>query len=1839
MKHLLPSYQLLLWLGLSFLLVTCSKEMIEISQNNFQPEVATQENLVFNFDRDMVGDTLLSVWDSTEFVKISPKVEGKFKWESPRKLIFSPLKGFAPSTEYEASPNPILGSGEMSVNTRQKVKFHTPFLELVGQDIFWSQNGRNTQQLRIDLLFNYNVEVKDLAQLLSLNIAGQNRGNLRVISRENTDRVALVLDQSLNEDLDGKELVLKIASGIKCSNSQYESRETMGFTAKVPSKNKLQILEVSGEYEGRKSFIRIKANQAIPVANAINNIKIEPEVPHQFKELDNGLKIEGIFKPGVNYQVTFGQQLRGVFNVALGRYMSRQAEFKIRKPAISFVKKNGGYLSRKGSKNIAIRIDNVEEVSLKIYKIYEQNLSHFFADEGHYYSSREGQNLYEGRLDLSNYGDLIVNKNYKTKSLPLVADNRVLNLDLEDFKNEIKGIYLVQVVSSKEQFVNSSRIISISDLGLIVKKNDQDAYVFVNSILDAEAISGAKVKLISQSNRIIAEGTSDGEGIVKLESYAKNTDSEELEASMITVRKGEDFNYIHFNRSHVDRSDFEVSGLRFGKRKYQAFLYAERNLYRPGETIHYNTIVRTLDWENARKMPIKVELTLPNGRVYNQIQARLSEEGSYSGSFKMPASALTGTYNLKVYMATGELLDNLPISIEEFMPDRIKMRVQLTEKGYRDKLKTPLRAGSDVHAKLEVRNLFGPPAANKAYQMSLYISQKEFVSDGYKDYDFSLSKHNNLPSNSNNNYEEREGQTNRKGEAYETFKISSFQLNRGLLEAKLYATVFDENGRSISQNVSENVYTQDAFLGIKELNSYHSAGSPIDFKFIAVNKDDFATSSAANVQVIRYDWQTVLEQGYGGEARYVSRRQERVLVDKDINIANIGSVFQFVPEVSGEYELRLGLPNSEYSVSKRFYAYAYESTVSSSFEVDRDGKVSITLDKPKYQVGETATALFTTPFDGRLLVTVEQDKVMKHFYLRTKNRSVEAKIPLSAEHLPNTYITATLIRPMSDGAIPLTVAHGFASVSVEKPEAKLELEIIAAEKSESNTKQTIKVKTNKAQAGVEVTLAVVDEGILQIKNYQTPAPHPAFYAKRALEVSAYDLYPQLFPEISLNRSSVGGGGVDFDARSNPMVNKRVKLVSFWSGRLQTNAAGEASYTIDIPYFSGTLRIMAIAHKDDAFGSAESKMIVADPVVISTGLPRFLSPNDKIKMPVSLFNTTNLPADAQVQVQATPNLKIEGQTKQNISIGADNEKNIEFEITAAQVIDSAKVMVRVQSMGRTFSQELDINIRPIVGLVKDSDFGVVSAGQRVDIPFTPDLVPSTASAQLLVSRSPLAQFAESLEYLVEYPHGCLEQITSAAFPQLYAKELMEQITPDLRYAQNTEERIQNNVQNAIFRLQSLQSYDGGLRYWGSGYETHWFGTAYALHFMLEAEKLGYQVNEPMMTRMRDFLKERLRYRRDNLENYEYFNDQNYAQSRKILPKEAVYSLYVLTLSDDYDLPSANYFRLNADKLALDSRYLLALVFKMIGDTKSYQSLLPNRFAGERSMPDLKHSFGSYLRDQALTLNALLEQDPENGQIPIIAQSLSLGIKNANYLNTQERAFTLLALGKLSKLLNNSRASGQVLVNGNRVGQINNNALNITQNLLGNKASVQADGAGNLFYFWQTKGLSASGKVKEGDSFLKVRRTFYNRQGEVVQGNTFRQNDLVVVRITVEPIANERIENVVITDMLPAGLEIENPRLSESPILPWLKSSYYDRPDHLDIRDDRINYYLDVESPKEQNRGGERIVRPQTFFYLARAVTKGTFQLGPVSADAMYNGSYHSYSGSGTVRIIDRNNPNN
>jgi uncharacterized protein YfaS (alpha-2-macroglobulin family) len=1829
MKMYLPHFLrfVLLSILISSLLFQCSRlpfNEVAVVGSNFGDVVQQTQNLTFTFNKNVGPTNQFDEWDSTQYVRFIPAIQGKFKWTAPNELVFSPTKSLDPATDYRAelTDNLLKRSDKKDLKVSgDEIAFHTPYLQLSSVENWWSRSRETGQPVaKTRLNFNYPILSAEVAG--KVNVSADDKAlTLQTAPGDSPNSVALAL-MNAPAQKNGVPLLIKLDKGVKVPNTVYVSKEAIEETSTLPSRYKIELADVQTSYENAQGVIRVITTQTVQADGKLSTFyTIQPAVETTAELIENGFTIRGNFNEADTYVLTLTDQIRGELGTKLEEPVTRDLFFGKVPASIQFANKKALYLSSKGAHNVGLNIVNVPKVQVKIAKVYENNILSYFRNN-RYEDYRENASGDRGPSGTFNYSDdeqndlstVLVNKTVETADLPNVRGVSALNLALPDAKNDFKGVYLVSVDSKDEAYLQANQLVSLSDIGLVAHQTKNEVFVWANSIHTAEPLQGVEVTLVSNNNQSVYTLKTDGSGFVKFDKVAEKAPG--FKIALLTARTSDDFNFLFLPDTQVETSRFDVAGKYDNESGFDAFVYGDRDIYRPGETVHFNTVIRSQTWQSVGEIPVLIRILTPNGRELQVFRKTTNAQGAVTTDVPLSPAAVTGSYSIEVLNANNVLLTSQSVSVEEFVPDRIKVDV-LTDK-------SDYKSGQTITLSATATNLFGPPAADRSYEMELQLKRKAFTPKGFEEYDFDISNSQSGANAGKNDVfpkEVRQGRTNANGQATEKFPIPALYQDIGLLEAKLFITVFDENGRPVNRLRRLDVLTQDTFFGTRLPDRYVATNTPVSPELVALDPTGTVRASgSAAVDVVRYDYQTVIEkESNGGQIKYTTKRREKSVYANVLTFKGGKANFRYVPTVSGEYEIRVRRPNAVNYAATSFYAYGYGSTSASSFEVSQEGQVLMTLDKPVYQTGDKANVLFKAPFDGKLLITVERNSVLEQVWLKTTNKSAEWNFSLGSTHLPNVYVTATLIRAIDNTNLPLTVAHGFASIPVQDADTKLPVTITAATQSRSKTKQTITVKTAK---NAQVTVAVVDEGILQLKNFKTPDPHGFFYQKRALEVGSHDLYALLYPELSLkSTSSVGGDGYDLEKRVNPLSNGRVQLVALWSGILESGSDGEATFSVDIPQFSGDLRVMAVAYKDNAFGSVNSNMKVADPIVISSGVPRFLTPGDQLELPVNLSNTTKQVATVTAKLSLTGPLVADSISTQKLTIQPGRESRAMFRLSAKQAIGAGTLIITAKGLNETFTEKTEITVRPAASLQKTTMSGAIAGGKAQTLQLAGTYLPGTAKASLTLSRSPVAQYGRELSYLLGYPHGCIEQTISKAFPQLYFADLAKQLNTNTYFVRAGESDLNpaTNVRQAIQTVESLQTPGGGFSMWpgmavvsGRTNVDSW-ATAYALHFLAEAQEAGYEVRPAVTSQAIDFLTTLTN--RPATENDVIFDEAGGRTVRKVASRTTIYALYALAIAGKPNRSAMNYYKQNSGLLTPDSRYLLASTFFRVGDTRSFSALLPKKFTDNTTGRQTAGSYASPIRNLALVLDVLVETDGNNLQIPTLARQLAGALKQANYLNTQEASFAFLALGKLARQSANSTATATVTTNKTVIGSLNGPLLTIKRVPTNAPLNLTAKGAGSVYYLAQSEGVPASGKITEEDNGLRVRRAYLDREGNQLEA--IKQNDLVVVKITLASTNGLDVENVVITDLLPAGLEVENPRLSEPRDMPWIQKPA--TPDYFHLRDDRINFYTTATGTEK------------SFYYLARAVSRGRFVVGPVSADAMYNGEYRSYNGARTLTV--------
>ncbi len=1786
----------------SLFLSSCSnKDSVEIL--SFSPIGETKPLTYFQveFSESLAPTNIIDEWVADDLIEFEPKISGKFKWLDSKTLIFSSDYPLSPSQNYKATvSNQVLYNNQYSSDF-EKYDFHTPYFDVTKAEYFWTQLEDEDYRISVkaNLIFNYPVLPDMLEQNLKVTINGKQASDFKIVTEESSKIIAVDLGE-INQTDKKQDLVITIKKGLNSIVGKNPTSETRHFSYTLPPLTRVAITGVSSGYDGTNGWIFVNTTQKIKHNDILKHITLKPAKDVKVSSSENGFKIEADFMKSKSVTLNISKGLSGLYGGELEFEYEQIITLVDIEPTISFSSKKGKYLLLGGNENLEVNTVNVDGVEIEVSRIYKNNLLHFLNNYSYYYNSDYD---YSPTYYTGNFGDKIYSEKKKLDSDRNWQNSFNINLN-SVLKSKQKGIYTVNVRSEDRRWLKDSKMIAISDMGIITKRSDSDLIVFVNSISSAKPIANVDVEIISSKNQVLLKGKTDAEGVI----HFKETRNliGESNPTLITCELENDFNYIDLRETEIETSRYDVGGITQYSNFFNAFIYSPRNIYRPGEEVIITGIVRDEKISLPDELPVYIKVISPTGKIFGEYKKQLNEQGSFELSFNLPDYVQTGTYFAELYVNSKEMIGGYEFKVEEFVPDKIRVSVSSEKQKYIPNEK--------VKFNLDAEFLFGAKASGLKYEADIQLQSRKFRSKNYPKYNFANSS-------AHDQYYENsfvDGILDEEGKAEFNYQIPNILASSGFIQGTAFVSVFDLTGRTVNRPAMFKVYPKDHFIGIRSKGYYHGVNSKLSYQFIAVDKEDKALRNFESVvELIRFEWQTVLKKGRNNKFYYASEKKEIIEWKKELTL-NGGTNFQLSVEKSGRYEIRIYKKGSSDYQRDDFYVYGWGGSTASTFEVNKEGRVEILFDKEAYQPGEEATILFTTPFSGKMLVSFERDKIYNYKIIDVENKSAELKVNITEDYLPNIYISATLFKEHSERSeTPFLVGHGYKSITIEQKTNRLPLQITAPTKIEPRSNQRIKIKSL-PEKDIFVTLAVVDEGILQLNDYQTPDAYSYMYAKRPLNVDSYDLYKLLLPEIVSKSSSSGGDGLasEFKKRTNPVKSKRFKLLSFWSGIKKTDSNGEVVVNMKIPQFNGEVRVMALAYSGKRFGNAEARIKVVDKIIIEAEIPRFLTLGDSLISNVTILNPNNLNGKLNLSFKVEGPLK--NISKKNIEINLVKGKNasVQFKLTTEQKIGVGKIIIQSSGIAKV-KEEIEIGVRPASALVTETGDGVISAGEEIEVKIPRGYLDATQNTSLLISKFPSIKLAKHLKYLVGYPYGCLEQTTSKVFPQLYFEELAKLAAPEFYKTKNPKYYVMEGIR----KIESMQLYDGSFTYWHGGHYSNWWSTVYAAHFLVEAKTAGYNVSETVLENVLGYLGKQAKSkqvgtrksgRRSRVNN----NTQTVAL---VARKEVLYSLFVLSLANKADISTMNYYKAHPDLLTIDSQYLLAASFGLSGKMNAFYELLPSESSVKKMRRNSGGDFDSEIRANSIILYTLLSVDPNNEKIPFMVKHLSK-IGEAIY-STQERAFALLALGKAASMNSDSDVQVKINLDGKTIKTFVGNNIRISDKKL-NSSSVDlsAKGNGKVFYSWETEGVKVNQPVIEKDSYLKVRKKYYNyKTKKEITNNKFKQGDLVVAKISLTGF-EQSAKNIVISDLIPAGFEIENPRLKSESQFNWnIKNKM--PIDYLDIRDDRLLLFTSL-------------IRKHTteYYYLLRVVSKGKFIQPAIGAEAMYDREINSYNGYKTIEVI-------
>ncbi|MCB0429060.1 MAG: hypothetical protein H6585_02890 [Flavobacteriales bacterium] len=1339
-----------------------------------------------------------------------------------------------------------------------------------------------------------------------------------------------------------------------------------------------------------------------------------------------------------------------------------------------------------------------------------------------------------------------------------------------------------------------SRNILASNIGLVAKRGEEGSMsVFVTDLRTALPLSGVTLEVVDYHQQVLASASTDGDG--------KATIAVKEKPFLLIAKQGAERGYLKLDDgSSLSLSQFDISGERIQK-GVKGFLYGERGVWRPGDSLFATFILEDKLKTLPENHPLVFEFRNPEGQLVKRIVNPKSEDGFTRLAFKTDEDAPTGNWGGKVKIGAIEF--SKTFKIENIKPNRLKIDMKF---GTESIDATSLAGGIPFHTEW----LHGGKAKNLDVKVDLTLAPSVTHFPKYNDYVF------DDPTTKFYAEEQTlfEGKVDEEGNTRIEGKIESENRAPGMLTAKFLTKVFEPGGDFSQDRFSIPFHPFTHYAGLKLPKGDATRGMLLTDQdhpvwLVAVdNKGKPAPNRNLKVEFYKVEWRWWWDTSPDNLTSYNNDNWHSPLQQETVTTNEKGEA-TFNIRINypdwGRYLVRVTDTESGHSSGKTVYidwpGWAGRA------RNDGNGAALLTFntDKESYTVGEEAVVTIPSAKGGRALLSIESgSKVLQSYWLGTEDGQTVFKLPVTKNFAPNAYLHVTLLQPhgqtVNDRPIRM---YGVVPIKVVDPSTELHPEIKMPEvlRPEEDVKITVSEKDGHPMS---YTLAIVDEGLLGLTRFKTPDPWPVFYAREALSVKTWDLYDQVIGAYGGKLDKLlAVGGDEVNKPKGGKKAQRFKPVVKYLGPFYLNG-GSRTHTVHIPQYVGAVRTMVVAGHDGSYGCAEKSTPVKKPVMVLATMPRVLSPGEKVSLPVTVFAMEKNVRNVAVHIETKGQLKISGQQEQTINFDEPGDQTVNFNLKVIDAIGTGKVTVKATSGSETATYEVELDVRP----PNPAEMNVVSQVLDPGASWSPDItafgLPGTNKATVEISTLPPIDLERHLKYLIQYPHGCVEQTTSGVFPQLYLDALME--LPESKHME-----INRNINAGIQRLVSFQGPSGGLYYWpGNNSEYSEWGTCYAGHFLIEAAARGYNVPSSFFS---------------NWVNYQSNLAVQWRYSRNNSDLLQAYRLYTLALAKNPDIGSMNRLK-EQPGISESARWRLAAAYSIIGQPEAAAKLTQSISTDVKSYHELSYTFGSDDRDLALILETLVLMNKKEDAFKVM-KKLSNSLSSDKWMSTQTASYALLSIGKYAKNMSADAMSFQADINGS-VMKIENLKKFVAQKKFtlkpgSNKATMKNQSKMGLYVRVIIEGIPKAGEEMESAKDLQISVAYRNLDGKEVDPASIEQGTdfMAVVKVTHAGSRAEDYQQMALTQIFPSGWEIINDRMDGQS-----ETEGYDLPTYEDIRDDRVHMYFNL------NRGQTKVFR-----VLLNASYLGSYYLPAVQSYAMYDESIHARTKGRWVEVIQTPNP--
>lgn len=1768
--------------------------------------------------------------DSRELFDFSPSLKGKTYWIDPQTVEFRPSENLKPGKEYEAT----FKLGQVAQTEKGLEDFDFTFKAIkpgiaLTQNGLVSENNTSVDYMKLSGEVNTADEEEAIDIEKTINLDFDQKLKIKWQHDPANNRSKFTIDSIKKTDNDQK-LILKWDGD--AIDADQEGKEEI----RVPALNKFEILDIK-PIQGEEDYALIQFSEPVSISQDLNGLVSLGDFSDLKFTIDaSQIKVYAPEELKGSYTLTAMAGIENINAAKLSVGKVKNLDFEDKLPAVSIDGK-GTILPNTGKLVLPFEAINLKAVDVTVIKIYQNNIPQFFQS-----------NNYNDEQELRRVAKPVLQKTVRLdedKTLNLHKKNR-FTLDLDKLiKAEPGAMYRVTIsfrlkynafpckandaperknddndnaeygeennggdaIDEDDDFwqkynsyysdgyryedrdnpctpsyYNSdrwaSRNLIASNIGLVAKRgSDNSMLIVATDLLTAAPMSGVALELLDYQKQVIFTTKTDGDGIAKFDL--------KRQPFLLIAKKGDERGYLKLdNGNSLLLSRFDVGG-DVVQKGLKGFIYGERGVWRPGDSLYVSFILEDKQKKLPANYPVTMELYNPKGQLYKRLINGRPTNGFYSFKTATTSADPTGNWLAKVKAGGATFSKNL--KIETVMPNRLKIDFNIGDRAY-------LVAGTSASA-LSAKWLFGAPAQNLKAKVDVNLNTSETKFKGFDGFSFD----NPTIVFESQNKTIFEGTLNQNGVAKVNTNLNETKMAPGVLRANFNIKVFEPGGNFSIDNVSIPYHVYNNYLGVRAPQGDRMTGRLLTgqnhkIEIVNVNTDGKLLSGSKTVQVELYktQWRWWWDQdGRETYANFTQNKYNKLISKTEVSLNN----------GKGSYNLRVDEPewgrflilvrdlNGGHVTGKSLYIDWPNWAQRASADNPTDAAMlSFTANKEKFNVGEEITLTIPTGKNNKALISVENgSRVIKTFWVDAKEGQTQFKFKAEKEMAPNIFVNITLLQPHAQTVNDLPIRmYGAIPISIEDPQTILKPTIKMADKIKPETENTITVSEQSGKA-MTYTVALVDEGLLDLTRFKTPDAHSAFYAREGLGVKTWDLFDYVLGAYggSLERIlSIGGDG-SINKNINPAKANRFNAVVKYMGPF-TLAKGESkTHKFKLPQYIGAVRAMVVAGQDGAYGLAEKSIQVKKPLMVLATLPRVIGPGESFTLPVTVFATEKNLKNVAVQVIAN-NLNINGSTKQQLYYQKTGEKMAYFEVKAPEKVGIAKVKIIAQSGSEKSEYDVEMDIRNPNPYITNVAAATIEPNSNWNMNYQAIGMNGTNSGTLEVSSIPAINLSKRLAYLIQYPHGCVEQTTSSIFPQLY----LDRLSP-LNAQQKA--KAETNIKSGINRLKGFQATDGGMAYWPGESTSDEWGSNYSCHFLIEAQNAGYTLPVGLLDELLRHQKTKATAWVPNSTNF-YGGDLSQA-----------YRLYTLALAKKPEMAAMNRLKAFA-YLSVTAKWRLAAAYKLAGQTDAALALLKGLSTEISPYNQLAGTYGSDVRDYAMILETLtlLGQKAKAAEIlQIVASKLGEG----SWYSTQTTAYSLLAIAKFCGTNPSANKLQYQYTLDGKTANINANQyfyrLPIT--FKGNMASVINKGSNTLFVRLVLEGQPLAGQnnfLPNRPDVLNMSVVYKRLNGKTFDPTTIKQGTDFYAEVTVKnPGRMGYYEQMALNQIFPSGWEIINTRLNNNQSI--LASSPFT---YQDIRDDRVFTYFNI-------REGESLV----YKVLLNASYLGKYYLSATQCEAMYN----------------------